>query len=633
MSTLEPMVELAFVMAPARNLFFAELVEALGDELGRLGIETSVHEGRFPPPRQDLVYALVPPHEYFALTRDQPPVPEDALARTIAVCAEQPNTTHFRENATLLGSMGAAFDISRYAIADYRRQGRAVEHLQLGYTPRWDRRLRPQDPREIDVLFLGCATRRRNDALAAYADILWPYRNLILLSDNSRPNPEASASFTGGREKLELLARSRVVLNIHQGSSPYFEWLRATQAIASGCVMVSEHSPDLDPLRAGEHLVTGDIGSLGWLVERLLEDEDDRARLEQQAYERLRSALPLSASAEKIASQAEALARRPTPRADVPHFKAASSGPVRRREPPSGPPARRESDDTGPIRRALKDLTLRTEALSRRVDVLRDRLDGGGGARVEIAAATPAHASITPRVSVLLTLYNYAQHIEGALDSVASSDYRDWEVVLVDDASSDEGASRARDWMRSNPDVPVLLVSHTLNRGLPHARNTAVGLARGELCFVLDADNEVRPHCLSRLVDALDADPGAAFAYGMLQRFNARGTFGLMNYLPWEPDRLRNGNYIDAMALIRREVLEHYGGWSTEPRLHGWEDYELWCRMAEDQRRATFAREVVARYRSTGFSMLSLTGLSVVDARAIIIERCPRLMAGVTPVP
>ena len=454
-------------MAPDRNLFFAELVEALGDELGRLGIETSVHEGPFPQPRDDLVYALVPPHEYFALTRHQPPVPADALTRTIAICAEQPDTSHFKQNAAVLGRMGAAFDISRYAIADYRRQGLVVEHLQLGYTARWDRRLRPEDPRDVDLLFMGCHTKRRGDALAAYADVLWPYRNAWLLSDNSQPNSEPSASFIGDREKLELLARSRVLLNIHQGEAPYFEWLRATQAIACGCVVVTEHSLELHPLRLGEHLLTGDIESLGWLVERLLEDEDERARLEQGAYELLRSELPLSASAERIASQAEALAQRPTPRSDAPHFTVASSGPVRVKRPRSASPVTEGENEAAPMRRALKDLTLRMEALRRQVDGLERRLDGRDGAEVEVTAATPAYASIEPRVSVLLTLYNYEQHIEGALDSVAGSAYRDWEVVLVDDASSDESASRARRWMRSRAHAPVMLARHTRNRGLP----------------------------------------------------------------------------------------------------------------------------------------------------------------------
>lgn len=627
------MIELAFVMAPGRNLFFGELVEALGDELRRLGVATTVHEGRFPVPRPDLVYALVPPHEYFVLSHGQPGVPEDALARTIAICAEQPGTSHFEDNARLLGRMGAAFDINRHAIVAYRSHGLAVEHLQLGYTPRWDRRLRPQDPRDIDVLFMGCVTQRRTEALGAYADVLWPHRNVFLLSDNSRPNHEASASFMAEREKLDLLARSRVLLNIHQGEAPYFEWLRAVQAIACGCVIVSEHSLELSPLRPGEHLLVGDVASLGWVVDRLVEEEDLRAYIEQQAYALLRSELPLSAAAERLAGKAEALARLPTPEPDAPHFTGAGPGPRPFLPPPFAPEVTEAQYASAPMRRALKELTLRVGALGRQVDGLERRLNGREEAAVQVSDQTPAYATARPRVSVLVTLFNYEDYIEAALDSVAASTYRDWEVVVVDDRSSDGSVKRVRGWMRSHPRAPVLLVRHTPNRGLPAARNTALAFSRGELCFVLDADNEVLPGGLDQLVAALDSEPDAAFAYGMLQRFNAGGSLGLMNYWPWEPSRLRAGNYIDATALIRRRQLELYGGWSTEPRLHGWEDYELWCRMAEDEQRAAFVRDVVARYRATGHSMISFSNLSVTDAFSIIIERCPKLMAGIAPPP
>lgn len=631
-TTIAAVIELAFVMAPGRNLFFAELAEALGDELHRLGVATSVHEGGFPVPRPDLVYALVPPHEYFMLTH-QPDVPAAALARTVAICAEQPGSSHFDGNARLLGRVGAAFDINRHAIAAYHRRGLAVEHLQLGYTPRWDRRLRPQDPRDIDVVFMGCVTERRLDALASYTDVLWPHRNVFLLSDNSRPNFEASPSFMAGREKLDLLARSRVLLNIHQGEEPYFEWLRAIQAIACGCAIVSEHSLELSPLRWGEHLLGGKVESLGWIVSRLVEEEHLRAGFEQRAYEFVRSELPLSAAAERLAGQAEALARRPTPEPDAPYFAGAGLKPPPFMPPNFEPPAPEALYASASMRRALKDLTLRVSALARQVDAVKHRLDGREEAAVQVADKTPVYAAASPRVSVLLTLFNYEDYIEAALDSVGASTYRDWEVVVVDDSSSDGSVRRVRDWIRSHPGLPVLLVRHSDNRGLPSARNTALAFSRGELCFVLDADNRVLPGCLDQLVGALDSEPDAALAYGMLQRFDAGGSLGLMNYRPWEPLRLRAGNYIDAMALIRRRELERYDGWTTDPRLHGWEDYELWCRMAEDGQKAAFVHDVVARYRTTSHSMVSFSNLSVTEAFSIIIERCPKLMAGVSPPP
>ena len=182
---------------------------------------------------------------------------------------------------------------------------------------------------------------------------------------------------------------------------------------------------------------------------------------------------------------------------------------------------------------------------------------------------------------------------------------------------------RSDTWIRNNSRIPSVLLRHATNRGLPEARNTALAFARGEFVFILDADNRLYPHGLERLVSALEADPGAAFAYGLHQRFTSTGPAGLMNLWPWEPERLRAGNYIDAMALIRAAVLRRVGGYTTDQRLHGWEDYDLWCGLAELAERGVFVPEVVARYRSARHSMLSMTNLSGNMAYSVLAERYP----------
>jgi glycosyltransferase involved in cell wall biosynthesis len=220
--------------------------------------------------------------------------------------------------------------------------------------------------------------------------------------------------------------------------------------------------------------------------------------------------------------------------------------------------------------------------------------------------------------------------VGAALRSLSASTFRSWEAIVVDDASRDDSLAVAADWV-SEERRPALLVHHSYNRGLPSARNTALSLARGEFCFILDADNELFPHCLERLVDALDRDPGAVFAYGALERFHGGSTVGIGNRLPWEPARLRTSNFVDAMALIRTDYLREVGGYTTDRRLHGWEDYDLWCATAERGQRGTYVPEILARYRSVMHSMVSTTNLSTTDAYSVLIERYPELMAGVEP--
>ena len=164
-----------------------------------------------------------------------------------------------------------------------------------------------------------------------------------------------------------------------------------------------------------------------------------------------------------------------------------------------------------------------------------------------------------------MTVFDYENEIEGALDSVTASEFEPLELVIVDDSSRDGSRDRVRSWVESHPDVAARLVVHPANRGLPSARNTALAHARGELVFILDADNRVLPHALGRLAEALDSDPGAALAYGLAARVDDAGrALGLMNLHPWEPERLRVTNYIDAMAMIRADVLRRLGGYATE---------------------------------------------------------------------
>jgi glycosyltransferase involved in cell wall biosynthesis len=166
---------------------------------------------------------------------------------------------------------------------------------------------------------------------------------------------------------------------------------------------------------------------------------------------------------------------------------------------------------------------------------------------------------------------------------------------------------------------------------LPAARNAAVDFARGKYLFVLDSDNAVFPNGLGHLVQALDADPGASFAYGILACFKDDRPFAIMSCFPWEPKRLRLGNYIDAMALFRAEIVRGMGGYSTDRRLYGWEDYDLYCRLAEYGHRGRFLERIVASYTSSDTSMLAITNVSWTSAYMALKEHAPRLMDGVTP--
>jgi hypothetical protein len=643
-------MEIAFVHAPRQNAFFGEIVEAIRDELRRAGVDSSVSHSGFPPPRRGLVYALVPPHEWFSLHAQRHPPTAGQLRRTVGICAEQPGTSFFEDDVTIAPWLGAVMDVSAASVRELGRRGVAATHFPLGWTPSWSHWSpdaaggdEPEPARDVDVLHLGIHSDRRAAILAESARHLARWRCHLNLGDDHAPNFRPQANYVTGEAKWDLLRRSRTLLNIHVAERPYFEWARVVQAISNGCVVVSEHSSHHEPLIAGHHFVSARPEALALLAQPILEVEWRRASMARDAWRLLKEELPLSDSVARLIEAAHEVDRNPV--------AAGATASIPLQSPPA--PLDLDDDDdrdeferatryphlpgdheTSVVRHAMKATQLEVIALRRELAQSRlEALDGEGATRIQILHESPAYKAARPRVSVLVSLFNYDRHVRAALDSCAAGSFTDIELVVVDDGSSDRSSEVVREWSEAKPAVPLLLLAHPSNRGLSAARNSALDFARGELAFILDADNRLYPAGLERLVAALDRDPGVAFAYGMLEVLSAGRSVGLRSFYPWRPARLRTGNYIDAMALWRRRPLRELGGYTDDVRLYGWEDYDLWCRAAERGIGGVLVPEIVARYRSTGHSMLAVTNISWKAAVSLLVDRHPTLMANVQPPP
>ena len=117
-----------------------------------------------------------------------------------------------------------------------------------------------------------------------------------------------------------------------------------------------------------------------------------------------------------------------------------------------------------------------------------------------------------------------------------------------------------------------------MNRGLGRTRNDLVEAARGELSSCsMPTTRSIRPRSTAWRT-RWTTIPGAFFAYPMLEELIDGEPHTLRSFSPWEPGRLAEANYIDAMSPLRRQELRELGGYTEDPRLLGWEDYDLWCR-------------------------------------------------------
>ena len=234
----------------------------------------------------------------------------------------------------------------------------------------------------------------------------------------------------------------------------------------------------------------------------------------------------------------------------------------------------------------------------------------------DVVANDASRASERPAVSVVITLFNYSAYIRGCLDSVkASQDVPGrFEVVVVDDGSTDSSAAVVEEYMRSSP-MPICLVKKRANSGLADARNIGLFTARAPLVFILDADNEIRVECLLAHYQALAnsaMNSNCAMAYGIINRFDGDTRKSLTQQPDgeWDVRTLLSRPYIDAMAMVRKEVVQKVGGYSTEYGTilpQGFEDYDLWLKLAQAGYSGKFIPQVLSDYRVHSASMLKTT--------------------------
>ncbi|WP_086652265.1 glycosyltransferase [Acetobacter cibinongensis] len=208
-------------------------------------------------------------------------------------------------------------------------------------------------------------------------------------------------------------------------------------------------------------------------------------------------------------------------------------------------------------------------------------------------------------VSVIITSYNYEHYLLDALESVRLQTLGALDLIVVDDGSTDFSVALTHEWMKRNAHrfKRVLLLRTTHNSGLGAARNCGVAYAETPYFLPLDADNKLLPNACAALLAA--TSPMTAYAYPMQQQFGDTTADHILGQSPYTPSRLQAGNYIDAMALIAKWAWAACGGYYVNRAAMGWEDYDLWCSMAELGLQGTHVAEVLAEYRVHGNSMTS----------------------------
>ena len=193
--------------------------------------------------------------------------------------------------------------------------------------------------------------------------------------------------------------------------------------------------------------------------------------------------------------------------------------------------------------------------------------------------------SANPKVSVIIPVFNGAKYLAEALQSVFAQTWQDYEVIVVDDGSTDDSMEICKQF----PDVRI--IHHQENRGQSAARNTGVRHAKGEYIAFLDQDDRWYPEKLARQVPILEKGPTYGMVYSNADQIDENGRIVIRNVLDIlsvQPkksimDCLGSDMFIlPGTVLIRKSVFEQVGGF--DERLSGYEDDDLFSRVFQTTR-------------------------------------------------
>ena len=236
-----------------------------------------------------------------------------------------------------------------------------------------------------------------------------------------------------------------------------------------------------------------------------------------------------------------------------------------------------------------------------------------------------------PKVSVCIPTYNRSHYLVYAVNSVLQQTYTDWELIICDDASSDNTTELVKGW----DDQRIRYLRHPENIGRSRNMRSGFDTAVGEYFLKFDDDDAIAPEFLAKTVAVLDGQPEVDFVCSNHWVINAAGerddSATRANAAKWGKDRLREGiipNLVEetfvkqslqvGSTLLRRSCLRELD--YMRPEADGCEDFDLLVRLAIAEKTGYFLPELLMEYRFHGGQTSLTQDIHFLSAKAWCIE-------------
>jgi glycosyltransferase involved in cell wall biosynthesis len=202
-----------------------------------------------------------------------------------------------------------------------------------------------------------------------------------------------------------------------------------------------------------------------------------------------------------------------------------------------------------------------------------------------------------PLISVITPVYNVpAIWLGRAVGSVQAQTYRNWEICLCDDGSTNEDTLAELDRIAAAGDSRIKVIRLRENSGISAATNAAIDRADGEFVAFLDNDDELDPRALEANMRALNRDREIDVLYSDEDKLDHNGQRVEPFYKPdWSPQFFRQVMYVGHLLVARRSLVTKVGG--LDPSYDGVQDFELMLRLSERTKRIHHIRDILYHWR------------------------------------
>ena len=200
------------------------------------------------------------------------------------------------------------------------------------------------------------------------------------------------------------------------------------------------------------------------------------------------------------------------------------------------------------------------------------------------------------KVSLLMCIYNGEIHLREAIESILQQTFKDFELILVDDGSTDSTPQILSEYAAK--DSRIVLMRNEENLGLEQSLNKGLSVAKGEYFARQDADDVSLSNRLEQQIDFLDAHPAVGALGTAVELINERGICLGVDYLPTDHESLQalllvNNFMHHSTLMVRHHLMQELGGYDESMR-HA-EDYDLWWRLSCISRLATLPNVLLCR--------------------------------------